>query len=180
MHRSAFTLIEMLVVLVLAAILATIVTVSMTRSVRAAQAEDVAGRIATYDRLARDYCRRFGKPGRLVFDLGSGTITRVAGETDTVSPENVGGALHLPSGVVLSSVVTESGTATAGSVSIHCSADGQTPSYAIELTDVRGQQSWIVTAGLTGKTLKVSDGQEVQDIFRTMRGGAAPAGDDAH
>ncbi|MDB5323582.1 MAG: hypothetical protein JWN40_5213, partial [Phycisphaerales bacterium] len=48
--RSGFTLIEMLVVIALAALMATIVAVSLTGSHRSARVEDAAGRIATHDR----------------------------------------------------------------------------------------------------------------------------------
>jgi hypothetical protein len=114
-----------------------------------------------------------------VFDVGRSTVTRVAGETD--SRAALGGVLHLPSEVHFDQVVTADGAATSGQVSIHCSVDGQTPSYALRLTDGHGMQYWMVTAGLTGQTLKVRDEQEVRDIFRTISSQAIgpAAGDDA-
>ena len=181
-RASGFTLIEMLVVLALAAILSTIVTVSMIGPFRAARAEDVIGTIANYDRSTREYSRRFGRPGRIVFDLGRGTITRAAAETDAESRDKVGGTLHMPWGFHLGRLVTAAGAATSGVLSIDCSPDGQTPSYAIGVTDAKGEQYWMVTAGLTGKTLKARDEQEVQDIFRAINSDPArsTSGDDAH
>ena len=175
-RQAAFTLIEMLVVLALSAILASIVAFSLTGSYRTATAEDVAGRIANYDRLAREYSRRFGRPVRLVFNLGRDTVTRAPGETSEISRDNIGGVLHLPSAFRLDRVATGGGTATSGQASINCSPDGQTPSYAVRLTDVRGTHHWMLMAGLTGKTLQVRDEQEIQDIFRTIGGAdAAPS-----
>jgi len=173
-RRVAFTLIEMLVVLALSAILAAIVSVSLIGSYRTARADDVAGRIANYDRLAREYSRRFGRRVRVIFDLSRDTITRAPGEESENSRDNIGGVLHLPSMFHLDRVVTVGGTVTNGQASITCSADGQTPSYAIRLTDAKGTHYWMVTAGLTGKTLQVNDEQEVQDIFRTIDAGAPP------
>ena len=62
-RRVAFTLIEMLVVAALSAILAAIVSVSLIGSYRTARAEDVAGRIANYDRLAREYSQALWPSG---------------------------------------------------------------------------------------------------------------------
>jgi type II secretion system protein H len=77
-HPRAFTLVELMVAILLAAIMATVVAVSLAGSQRAARAEDVLGRIATFDRLAREHARQFGRPNRLTFDLAQNTITRSA------------------------------------------------------------------------------------------------------
>jgi prepilin-type N-terminal cleavage/methylation domain-containing protein len=179
--KPGFTLIEMLVVIALAALMASIVAVSLTGSYRSASVEDAAGRIATYDRQAREHARRFGIPGRLVFDLGRGTVTRAAIEGESMS--ETAGVLQLPTGVHIGRVVTAQGTAAGGQIAVPVSRDGQTASYAVCLTSMKGQEYWIVTAGLTGRTLKVRDEREAQDIFRAMSGDAAgavaAAGDDS-
>src|SRR5258706_763705 len=174
--RSGFTLIEMLVVIALAALLATVVIVSLAGSYRAARTEDVAGQIAMYDRLAREHARRFGLAGRLVFDLGRGTVTRAAVEGGD-APASDGAALHLPAAVRLTRIMTTGGAASSGEVSISCSRGGQTPSYALCLTGAKAQEYWVITAGLTGKTLRARDEREARDIFAAIAGNAA--GDDA-
>jgi type II secretion system protein H len=175
-NLHGFTLIEMLVVIALAALMATVVIVSLAGSYRAARTEDVAGQIAMYDRLAREHARRFGLAGRLVFDLGRGTVTRAAVEGGD-APVLQRAALHLPSAVRLSRVVTAGGAASGGEVSIACSRSGQTPSYAICLTGAKDEEYWVITAGLTGKTLRARDEREARDIFAAIAGNAA--GDDA-
>jgi Tfp pilus assembly protein FimT len=165
----------MLVVIALAALLASIVAVSLSGSYRSARLEDAAGRIATYDRQTREYARRFGIAGRLVFDLGRGVVTR-AGENQVAA-----GAVTLPLGVHISRVVTARGSAASGQASVPVSRDGQTASYAVCLSSAKAEEYWIVTAGLTGRTVKVRDEREAQDIFRALSGDAATAtaGDDA-
>jgi prepilin-type N-terminal cleavage/methylation domain-containing protein len=172
-HRSGFTLIEMLVVIALAALLASIVAVSLTGAYRSARLEDAAGRIATYDRQTREYSRRFGSAGRLVFDLGRGVVTR-AGENQVAA-----GSVTLPAGVHISRVLIAGGFVASGQASVPVSRDGQTGSYAVCLTSAKAEEYWIVTAGLTGKTVKVRDEREAQDIFRALAGDATAAGDDA-
>jgi type II secretion system protein H len=174
--RRAFTLIELIVVVALAAIMATIVTVSLAGNLRAARAEDAAQSIGTSDRLAREYARHFGRPVRLVFDLSQSTFTREAVADANDASQN--STLHLPPGLHLARLVTATTDTTAGQVAIPCSAAGQTPSYALLLTDGRREQHWTVTAGLTGQTSTASDENEVRDIFAALRP-TAPGGHDA-
>jgi prepilin-type N-terminal cleavage/methylation domain-containing protein len=161
-QRRAFTLIELIVVVALAAIMATIVPVSLAGNLRAARAQDAAQTIATSDRLAREYARRFDRPVRLVFDLSQSTLTRAAAD----APDST---LHLPSGLHIARLVTATTDTTSGQVTIPCSPAGQTPSYALLLTDGRGGQHWTITAGLTGQTSTASDENEVHEIFTALR-----------
>lgn len=173
--RSAFTLVEMLVVIALAALMASIVAVSLSGSYRSARVEDAAGRIAIYDRQTREYARRFGVPARLVFDVGRGTVTRASDNA------GIGGLLTLPTGVHIGRVLTAEGNAASGQISVPVSRDGQTVSYAVCLSNAKGEETWVFTAGLTGRTVKVRDEREAQDIFRALSGdvAATAAGNDA-
>src|SRR5258706_10558348 len=121
--RCGFTLIEMLVVIALAALMATIVAVSLTGSYRSARVEDAAGRIATHDRLSREYARRFGMSGRLVFDLGRGTVTRAAGDEGGSVGE--GGGMELPSGVRVERMITAGGGGGGGEGAVKKTPDEQ-------------------------------------------------------
>ena len=185
----AFTLIELLVVLALAAILATVAVVSLAGTARAARAQDAADQVAHYDRLTREWARRFDRPARLTFDLDGGTVSRsaaaAAGDDATADRP---AALHLSAGLRFERVVWPGGSATAGQASVAVSSRGQTPSYAVLLSGNKGRaggadQHWLVVAGLTGRTIAVNDEREVEDLFRTLAGepaaDAAPAGDDA-
>jgi prepilin-type N-terminal cleavage/methylation domain-containing protein len=196
--RSAFTLLEMLIVVALASILATVTAVSFAGAYRSARARDVADQVARYDRLAREASRRFGRPGRLTFDLDQGVVSRTpaagtAPEGDEPSGDRGGttpAALHLPAGFRIARLVSARTTATAGRVSLPCSTRGQTPSYALSIVGPKGDGSWLIVAGLTGKVQSAIDANEAEDIFRALAGetpdGAAPdgvspagAGDDA-
>ena len=170
MSRPAFTLLEMLVTLALLAVLATVVTVSLAGPGRAARAQDAADELLHYDRLAREWCRRFGRPVQMVFDLDRGTVRRAtagapAGEASQPSP------LHLPDGFRIARFVSTGQTREAGEVVIPCSARGQTPSYAALLAGPGGQQQWFVVAGLSGSAVTVNDARDVEAIFQSLSGG---------
>jgi prepilin-type N-terminal cleavage/methylation domain-containing protein len=167
--RQAFTLLEMIATLALLAVLATIVTVSLAGPRRAARAQDAADEVLNYDRLAREWCRRFGRPGGITFDLDRGTVRRVmAGERDG-SPAPA--ALHVPGGFRIARLVSPGRSQEAGEVTLPCSARGQTPSYAVLLAGPEGGRQWIVVAGLSGKAVTAGDAREVQAIFQSLSGG---------
>ena len=166
---AAFTLLEMIVTLALLAVLAPVVTVSLAGPRRAARAQDAADEILNYDRLAREWCRRFGRPGGITFNLDRRTVRRVmAGESDS-SPQPA--ALHLPGGFRIARLVSAGRSQEAGEVMLPCSARGQTPSYAVLLAGAEGAQQWIVVAGLSGKAVTAGDAREVEAIFQSLSGG---------
>ena len=152
---------EMLVVLALTAVLTAAVSLSFRGAARAARADDAAGALASFDRTARDAARRFGRPLELRFDLGRGTVRR-AGAT---AADRV--ALRLPEGFRVAGLALPGGGAVVatGEVRVPVSARGQTPSYAARIVGPGGGELWLVTAGLTGNTIRVRDASEIEHIF---------------
>ena len=169
----AFTLLEMLAVLALAAVLTSAAALSLRGVARGARLEDVAGQFVGFDRTARDAARRFGRPLELRFDLGRGTVRRAGGGQGAMP-------LRLPEGFRVAGLVLPGGAASAGGeVRVPVSARGQTPSYAARLAGANGEELWVVAAGLTGRTMVVRDADDVRDIFAAevpAAGPTSPAG----
>jgi len=161
--RRAFTLPEMMLAVVLLAVLSTVAVVSLAGARRAASAKDVVEQIATSDRLTREWCRRFDRPAQLVFDLDRGTVGR------STSPSESAAALHLTDRFRIARVMWPSGAVTAGQARLICSPMGQTPTYAVMLSDKTSEQ-WLLMTGLTGEAVHLRDAQEAQDIFAALGG----------
>lgn len=160
-------------VLALMAVLATTVSLSLRGTARAARIEDVAGRVAAFDRSAREAARRFGRPLELRFDFSERTVER-AGGSERPTP------LRLPEGFRVTAVALPGGTVGAGEVRVPVSVRGHTPSYAVHVEGPNGDGDdvWLMAAGLTGRTLVLRDAAEVQDIFAAdgnARGAVAAA-----
>ena len=167
----AFSLAEVLVVLALAAVLTGTAALSLRGAARAARAEDVAGLLASFDRSAREAAWRLGAPLELRFDLGRGTVHRAGGDGDESLP------LRLPEGFrVAELVLADGGAVTAGEVRLAVSARRQTPSYAVRVEGAGGESIWLVAAGLSGRTVVLSDASDVEDIFATESADRRPAG----
>jgi prepilin-type N-terminal cleavage/methylation domain-containing protein len=174
--RRAFTLLEMLVTVALAAVMAAVAAVSFAGAHRAARSADVADQVARYDRLTREWSRRFGRPGELTFDLDQAIVARGPDAENQEKDEKPPAQLHLPGGFRIARLVSARGSALAGRVSLPCSTRGQTPSYALSISGPKGEIQWIIVAGLTGKVRPAQDATEADDIFKALAGGA---GDDA-
>jgi prepilin-type N-terminal cleavage/methylation domain-containing protein len=174
--RRAFTLLEMLVTVALAAVVASVAAVSFAGTHRAARSADVADQVAHYDRLAREWSRRFGRPGQLAFDLDQGVMARGPASENAGKDENPPAELRLPGGFHIARVVSSRVSASSGRVSLPCSTRGQTPSYAVSISGPKSEVQWIIVAGLTGNVRPAQDETEVEDIFKTMAGSP---GDDA-
>ena len=181
---KAFTLVEILVVIALAAVLATMAVVSLAGSFRTARAEDVAGQVANYDRLTREWVRRFGRPARLTFDLDRGTVHRsFAEEAEPTGGDRDGPAAPAPARRVPHRAARIRQRVGDGGRNFDpLFGPGQTPTYAVLLAGPKGERQWLVTAGLTGKVTRADDDREVQDLFRTLPSDPpldGAAGDDA-
>src|SRR3954453_20179430 len=110
--RWGFTLIEMLVVMALAAIMATLVAVSLAGSYSTARMEDVVGKIEAFDHLVREHSRRTGSPGGLAFDLNSGvTIRSVSPDQRVESRSDASPVLSLPAGFRIVRLILAGGAA---------------------------------------------------------------------
>jgi hypothetical protein len=174
-------------VLALTAALTAGVAVWLTGAARQAAARDVVGRLAAFDRLAREQARRSGRATWLVFDLNEGTVRRDGGASD----EGDGGddldaatsTLHLPAGFRVVKLVIRGGggggTLVSGEVPVPLSGRGQSPSYAVMVAG-GNQQQWLVVAGLTGRSLSGTDGvdeAEVDQLFAALPGDERRGGD---
>jgi prepilin-type N-terminal cleavage/methylation domain-containing protein len=144
--RRAFTLIEMMVVLVLAAVLTTAVAVALTSPARAAQARDAAERIESFDRLVREHARTAGMAQAIVFDLNRGTVRRAEAEAQDGIREP-GSVLQLPGQFRVERLLLPGGPVVSGEVRVPVSPRGQAPSYAILLTERRQKPHWLVSPG---------------------------------
>jgi prepilin-type N-terminal cleavage/methylation domain-containing protein len=171
-HLRGFTLLEMIVVLALIAVLAAATLVSLGR--RSGLADESAQAMADYDRLAREWSRRFGRPNRVVFDLDRGRVRRAAAGLDGEGDARPPAALRLPDGSRIARLMLAGRSHDAGEVAIGVSPRGQTRSYAVLLEGRGGERRWLVVAGLTGRPTAVDDAHEVEAIFSSP-----PGSDDA-
>jgi prepilin-type N-terminal cleavage/methylation domain-containing protein len=180
----AFTLIELVATLLLAALLATAVAVSLKGIGKEAQFDETVSRIRSFDDASRRQAKASGRPLRIQIDLDRGRISCLEEGQNGNGPvvndrsESNRTALDLPpgpSGVKIERLERADDSAPGGEVEIPCSARGHTPTYALLLTG-QGRRQWLLFAGLTGQVRIIADERELQDTFRLL---GATGGHDA-
>lgn len=170
--RPAFTLVELAGVLVLSALLAGGVSLTVSSSRHRVEFEEAIQQIIHADAQVRDAARRFGKPGILQLDLATGRLRRQdANESATVSSTIL---VELPGRVRIEQVRMGSERTSVGEVRLAFSSMGLSPSYALLLKGVGGRHQWVAVMGLTGQPSRISD-DEVEPMFESISGTWADA-----
>ncbi len=154
--RTAFTLTEMAVALLVGAIVAAGVTLSLTGPQALGRTEDALSAVAQFDRVARQQALRLGRPLQLVFDLDDGSLRCRTG----TEPDAPARTCRLDHRCRLGAVRLAGRTLSAGQTALWCSERGLTHTYAVAVDTPRGRR-WLLLAGLSGQVVEMSDEQQV-------------------
>jgi prepilin-type N-terminal cleavage/methylation domain-containing protein len=168
--RSAFTLIELMAVLVLVGLVSATAMVRFGATTHKAQFEYSLERVMATDRLLRTHSLTCGQPGHLEFEIGTGRLERAFG-----AKRDAASAVELGSPMRVTRFLAARRHAERGMVEVDYDPYGCTETFAIEIEGPGDQSAWILFAGLTGQTRRFEDRRDVEHIFEAIR----PAGPDA-
>lgn len=175
-RHSGFTLIEVLAVLVVLGLLAGATAWSLADTADRATAEEVFGRIAHADRLARIAAERTGQNCVLRYDLDAQQMRRVL--TDADGTQEAGHVVGLPKGLAIDRIVVHQldrvTSHERGDVTVAYSARGRSISYAVRVAH-DGTHTWLIFAGLTGQMTVTDHEREVDNLFALLAGGRPDA-----
>lgn len=165
-HRRerGFSLIEMLAVLLILALIAGTVAISLGGAAQRARLEDAVSRFTHYERSTRERAQAQGESLQLVFELKTGRVERVTENSQKVN----GRPLDLPQGFEIQQMWTREERILDGEVGMLYGSNGCTASYAVMISGLDGQATWIVVAGLSGQFLEADNVEEVQAILGTV------------
>ena len=142
----AFSLVEVMVVLVLLGLMA-VGTVTVYRvKARSAGMDDVLGRLALIDAQARQTAQRSGQTVTIQFDLSA---SRIVLEDPSAQTERT--PYRLPSTLWIDQIALKENSVTSGQLVIPVTAQGLSQSYALLLRDENGTYATNLVAGLTGQ-----------------------------
>ncbi len=177
MHRAAFTMIEMLAVIVVLGLLAGAAAWSLAGDAEAATYENVVGKLAHHERTARLAANRLGQTCVLRYNLNAQRISRFDTADRMATP-----AWRLPAPYRIDRIVIHRPGGgddaghhgfgeryDAGTVEIDISRAGRSATYAIRVANNQ-QQGWLVFSGLTGQMTRINDAQEVDNLFAMLAG----------
>lgn len=181
MHR-AFTLVEVMAVVVLLGLLAAATAWSLADESHRSAQEDVIAQIAYADYKLRTSALRLGKPVLLEFDLDHQQVRQYAeaeGGHDTMRP-----SVKFPKDTRLEAVAVagrsrdgggrryETGVQWVdyGTIEMPCSTIGRTPTYVLRIELTR-TTTWLVVSGMTGQVVRMDDEDEVDKLLATLATG---------
>ena len=166
-HKTAFTLIELLAVLVLMALLAAVVGFSLSGARNLASRAEVIDRIRAFDTNARAAAEHSPSPLSLVFNLSNRRVV----VQDDGRQHSIGSTLVLPDTFAIGEVRVLGQTITNGSIAVPLSRRGTSPSYAFSVIGMSDNKERFLVIGLTGETISVPDEQHLQNILRLASAG---------
>ena len=159
MNRRAFTLIEMIVVIVLIGLLTAAVVMSFARPVEKVRAKDAVEMVRSLDESARAQARRSGDSVQIVIDLSARTLARRGAGGKVVFEA------ALPNGFEIDRFRSGVDDIASAEAVVSCSALGLTRTYAVHLSGP-GLNEWLLFAGLSGEVTVVKDEATLESIFR--------------
>ena len=164
-RRLGFTLFELLVVVVVLSAVAAAVALSMQGPLAMARMEHAAEELVLLDSQLRSHARRSGQGATVLVSPGSSTVLVTwQSEGDARGDREV----FLGRGLIVRQVLVPASASRVSGTEIIYSADGQTPTYALQVTDGRGNERWLAFAGITGQQLEASSQQELEQIFDAL------------
>lgn len=156
--RNAFTLIELVVVITIMAVLATIAALSLGGVMDRYQIGRAAETIERFDARARREARVTGDVVIAKIDRSRGRLTiDVAGSDRDAN-------FQLPSRVSISNMRMHRSGVSGGDLNLVVDRKGQCSTYAVELT--RGKMKrWLVMLGTSGQVIPLDDEGGVNAMF---------------
>jgi Tfp pilus assembly protein FimT len=159
----AFTLVEVMAVLVILAMMVGITLASMQSHILRVRLSQATERIEEADRLARMLARREHVSHALTFDAEERSIELQSNQTPNSKKEAK--RWQLPSGIVIEDFRTSSGPSRNKKNKVVVASNGVSASYAVGIKIGRASPRWIVTLGMSGQQLRISEEDEVDQLL---------------
>ncbi len=152
-NRTAFTLIELGVTIVILSVAALAITVRYRGVLATRGHEDALDRIRYIDAMARAAARRQDRPLSIEFDLTVGRILCVDPDTN----QSMGLEESFDAETRLARLASAESSISSGRMALVVSRHGWTADYALAVERPSGQQEWIIFPGLTGASWQQTD-----------------------
>lgn len=180
-RRHGFTLLELLAVLLLTGLLASVAVASFKATRRIAHMRQAVEELAALDAIARREASSLGRPVQLVFNLDDQVVQAF---DMTVEPRRLVDQVTLGGALRIEQLITADQSLSSGQLALFCTSGGafasenhnaSTPSYALRIKEDDGghtsnpQEQWILVAGLTGQVTTPIDENTVTQIFNPRK-----------
>ena len=153
LRTSAFSLVELVVVLAIVAVLAGGVMLSVRSHLARARLMAACRLLAAWDAETRQAARAADRP--LLLRIASSGTVRLPGR----KPRRLG------RGIVADRLWTQRQATRQGTLNVVVATTGQSETYAVRLTSSGRVSRWVVVLGGSGQVLELEDTREVQALL---------------
>jgi prepilin-type N-terminal cleavage/methylation domain-containing protein len=161
LRTPGFTLIEMAAVMVLLAIFATVVGISLRGHLEKIRFDAALDSIELFDRRARHEASENSQFVALQIDTIAGRVEQKA----EVNSERSARRLTLSRGMRIDRVRTMDGERRRGTTNLAVTPRGQSESYALRLRTASGRQMWLLVCGLSGQAVRVESDDDLESLL---------------
>lgn len=152
--RSAFTLIELVFVLVIMAMLSSIAVISLGGFISRYQLTQATESLERFDARARRDARRYRKPVDATIQMARQELVN----------ESANLKYSLPRNVTIEEIRVGRQVVLGNEVEIAFDREGASPTYAVQLQ--RGKQSrWLIVLGISGQVIPLASEGEVNALL---------------
>jgi prepilin-type N-terminal cleavage/methylation domain-containing protein len=162
-HRRAFTLVEVMLVVLLVGTLAAVAVMSFARPLRAARVREAIAEVGAFDAAARRLARRSGREVEIVIDAYEQRLTRREQDREPASH------LTLPGGLRIEQVRSSGDAAHESPLTIRVAPHGWSRSYAVRVVGPEFDR-WLLVAGMSGQVTVIEDESKVEAILARASG----------
>jgi prepilin-type N-terminal cleavage/methylation domain-containing protein len=162
LDRRAFTLIELIVVIVIMGLLATLAVLSTGGMMDRYQLSQAAETIEIFDARARRSAHSLRQPIRAIIQPNQRRLVIASPGGNT--SRSVAAQFRLPRAVEIAEIRLRRRVTAAGNFEIDYNRQGSSPTYALRLQ--RGKMSrWLVVLGVSGQIVTLKNEGEVDEIL---------------
>jgi len=155
--QPAFTLLEMIAVLVLLGLISTIAMISVIGHLEQTELGRVSQLLANADRKERDATRHSPFPGAMTVDRSKKRVQFLSS----------GRTIDFGKTVNIAELIVNGYSSADGTISF--TQSGQSPTYAIRLESRRGAICWVLVIGMTGQVLFTDSTEDVRSLLAMGR-----------
>lgn len=163
--RLAFTLLELIAVLVLLGLISTIAMFSVVGHVEQSELVRLSQELASADRKERYASRQSYLPGGLVFDRSKQRF-QYQNSKRTIE---VGKRIKTADFIINTLQSDKQSDTQSDKGSVLFAQSGQSPTYAIRLESSRGAMRWVLVIGMTGQVLFTDSIEDVRSVMAMGR-----------
>ena len=156
--RAAFTLVEVVAVLVILGIIASGTVWSLGPHVRMLRLNAALDRIEAFDRRVRILARRHRQPLGLTISASKGTLS-------VPNPKVNLPSMQLGDGIRIDRVRSRRGDRRFGDTTIGIASNGRSEAYAIRLSTSDDRHVWCAVLGSTGQAVRLTKEGDVNALF---------------